>query len=65
MRIRVREAQNNDETYLQVKEKLQQRKVDEKWKGYQLGEDDLLVYKGRLYIPDCVYLKKLVMDGIH
>ena len=65
MRTRVLEAQNDDETYLQVKEKLQQGKVDEKCEGYQLEEDDLIFYKGILYIPNSEYLKKVIMDEIH
>ena len=65
LRTRVLEAQNNDETYLQVEEKLQQGKVHEKCEGYHLGEGDLLVYKVRMYILNCAYLKKLVMDEIH
>ena len=64
MRTRVLEAQNIDETYLQVKEKLQQEKLNEKCEGYRLEEDDLLVYKRKLYISNCVDLKKVVMDKI-
>ena len=44
---------------------MNQRKLDEKYEGYQLGEDDLLIYKGRLFIPNCVDFEKLVMDEIH
>ena len=63
--LRVIKSQNNDGTYLQVKQKLQWEKPNEKCKGYHLGEDDILVYKGRLYILNCADLKKLVMDEIH
>ena len=40
-------------------------KLDKKCEGYQLEEEDLLIYKGKLYIPNCVDLKKVVMDEIH
>ena len=65
MRTRVLEAQNSNETYLQVKEKLQQGKLNEKCEGYQLEEDDILVYKGILYSQNCVDLKKVIMNEIY
>ena len=42
-----------------------QGKLDEKCEGYQHGEDDLVVYKGRFCILNCAYLKKVVMNEIH
>ena len=62
---RICEAQNNDGTYLQVNEKLQQGKVDEKCEGYQLGEDDIIVYKGKFCFPNCTNLKKVILDEIY
>ena len=44
---------------------MKQGKLDKKCEGYQLKEDYLLVFKGKLYIPNCVDLKKVVMDEIH
>ena len=65
LRTRVIESQNNDERYLQVKEKLQQGKLDEICEGYKFREYDVLLYKCRLYIPNCAYLKIVIMDEIH
>ena len=65
MKERVPEATNGDENYLQVKEKLQQGKFDDKCEGYQLEEDTILLYKGRLFILNCVNMKKVIMDEIH
>ena len=43
---------------------MKQGKSDRKCEGYQLEEDNLLVFKGRLYIPNCADLKKVVVDEI-
>ena len=54
-----------DELYEQVKEKLQQRSLEKRYEGYKGGEDGLLTYKGRIYIPNVAYLRRVVMDEIH
>ena len=54
-----------DELYEQVKDKLQQQSLEKRYKGYKLEEDGLLTYKGRIYIPDIAYLRRVVMDEIH
>ena len=51
--------------YEQVKEKLQQQSLEKKYEGYKLEEDGLLTYKGIIYIPNVVDLRRFVMDEIH
>ena len=41
-----------DELYVQVKGKLQQQSLEKRYEGYELEEDVLLTYKGRIYIPN-------------
>ena len=53
-----------DELYEQVKGKLQQQSLEKRYEGYKLEEDGLLTYKGRIYIPDVAYLRRIVMDEI-
>jgi hypothetical protein len=36
-----------------------------KYEGYQMLNDVLITYKGRLYIPNCDDLKKFIMDELH
>jgi hypothetical protein len=36
-----------------------------KYEGYQMLNDDLLTYKGRLYIPNYDDLKRFIMDELH
>ena len=54
-----------DKLYEQVKDKLQQQILEKKYEGYKLEGDGLLTYKGRIYITDVAYLRRVVMDEIH
>ena len=54
-----------DELYEHVKDKLQQQSLKKRYEGYKLEEDGLLTFKGRIYIPNVAYLRRLVMDEIH
>ena len=44
-----------DELYVQVKDKLQQKILEKKYEGYKLEEDGLITYKNIIYIPNCCY----------
>ena len=48
-----------------VKDKLQQKSLEKRYEGYKLEKYGLLTYKGKIYIPDVAYLKRVVMDEIH
>ena len=48
-----------------VKDKLHQQSLEKRYEGYQLEEDGLLTYKGRIYILNVAYLRRVVMDEIH
>ena len=54
-----------DELYEQVKDKLQQQILENKYEEYKLEEDKLLTYKNGIYIPSVAYLRRIVMDEIH
>ena len=54
-----------DEMYVQIKDDLQQQKPEKKYEGYKLEEDELLIYKNIIYIPNVAYLSRIVMDQIH
>ena len=53
-----------DELYEQVKDKLQQQSLENKYEGYKLEEDGLLTYKNSIYIPKIMDLRRIVMDEI-
>ena len=65
LRERILKALAEDEKYLQVTARGQQGKLEKQYEGYQLKEYGLLIYKGRMYIPQDVGLKGLVMDEMH
>ena len=65
LRTRYLEPSRKHDIYLQIKENFQQAKLDKKCEGYNLEEEDILVFKGILYIPNCVDLKKVIKDEIH
>jgi hypothetical protein len=62
---RVRSAQEVDEFFKIVKACLEKEPIGMKYEGYQLLNDGLLTYKGRLYIPNCDDLKRFIMDELH
>jgi hypothetical protein len=49
----------------QVKEGLHQQPMEKKYKGYQIGDDNCLLYNNRLYVPKSLELRHLIMDEFH
>jgi hypothetical protein len=62
---RVKSAQETDAFFKTVKSYLKPEPSGLKYKGYQLLNDGLLTYKGRLYIPNFDDLKRFIMDELH
>ena len=54
-----------DEMYVYIKDKLQQQSLEKRYEGYKLEGDGILTYKNRIYIPNVVDLRRVVMDEIH
>ena len=61
LKDRILGATNLDQHYLQVKESLQQGKLQKKFKDYKMKEDEFLMYKGKVYVPKSKELKNIVM----
>ena len=51
--------------YELVRDKLQHQSLEKRYEGYKLEEDGLLTYKGRIYIPNVPYFRRVAMDEIH
>ena len=51
--------------YVQIKDKLHQQILENKYEGYKLEEDGLLTKKNIIYIPNVANLRRIVMDEIH
>ena len=57
----VREVQGQDEQMVKIKEQVQQgNKVD-----FMISDDDTLLYKGRLCVPNVEVLKRKIMEEAH
>jgi hypothetical protein len=61
---RVKSAQEIDAFFKTVKSYLEQDPMEMKYEGYQLLNDGLLTYKGRLYIPNWDNLRRFIMDEL-
>jgi hypothetical protein len=56
---------NPDHLYLQIKENLQQKNSQQKFKNYELKEDGILLYKGKVYVPNSTELKNILLREMH
>jgi hypothetical protein len=65
VRERVKTAQETDAFFKTVKSYLEQEPTKLKYEGYQLLNDGLLTYKGRLCVANCDDLKRFMMDELH
>jgi hypothetical protein len=61
---RVKSAQETYAFSKTVESYLEQEPTGMKYEGYQLFNDGLLTYKGRLYIPNFDDLKSFIMDEL-
>jgi hypothetical protein len=56
---------NSDQNYLKIKETLQQENFQQKFNYYELKVDGILVYKGKVYVPNSSELKNAVLKEMH
>jgi hypothetical protein len=61
---RVKNAQETDAVFKTIKLYLEQEPIGMRYEGYQMLNDGLLNYKGRLYILNCDDLKRFMMDEL-
>jgi hypothetical protein len=59
------EAAKSDQHYMQTIEKLQHGNSQQKIKDYELREDGILMYKGKVYVPKSQDLKNMVWREMH
>jgi hypothetical protein len=62
---RVKIAQETYAFFKTVTSYLKQQPTGMKYEGYHMLKDDLLTYKGILYIPNCDELKRFIMDELN
>ena len=54
-----------DEMYVHIKDKLEQKSIENRYEGYKLEEYEILTYKNIISIPNVAYLRRFVMDEIY
>ena len=64
LKDRIKEANNIDEFFQQVKEGFQQQRTTHKFEHYKL-EDGILKHKNMVYIHNSENVKKLVLKEMH
>jgi hypothetical protein len=56
---------NSDQHYVKIKETLQQGNFQQKFNYYELKENEILMYKGKMYVSNSSELKKAVLKEMH
>jgi hypothetical protein len=56
---------NSDQQYLKIKETLQQGNFQQKIIFYELKEDGVIMYKGKVYVPNSNEMKNAVLKETH
>jgi len=56
---------NSNQNYLKIKEILQQSNFQQKFNSYELKEDGILMYKGKVYVSNSNELKNAVLKEMH
>ena len=51
--------------YMEIITKLQQGILQQKIEDYKLGNDEILLYKGRIYVPNSQELKNMILREMH
>jgi hypothetical protein len=59
------EATNLEQHYFQIKEALQHGNFQEKFKDFALKEDGVLIYRGKVYMPNSREMKNMVLREMH
>jgi hypothetical protein len=59
------EDANTDLQYRDLVAKLQQGKMPEKVENYKLGDDGIIMYKNRIYVPNVQDLKLVILNEMH
>jgi hypothetical protein len=61
IKYKIIEATNSDQHYLQIKQTLQQGNLQQKFKDFELKEDEIIMHKGKVYVLNSNDLKNMVM----
>jgi hypothetical protein len=62
---RIYEAAKEDLQYMELMKKLQQGKMQQKVKDFKLGNDKVLLYRNRIYVPNSHELRGTILKETH
>jgi hypothetical protein len=65
LKDRIIEASKSDLQYKELVAKLQQGILQQKIDEYKLDNDEILMYRGRIYVPNSQELKNLILREMH
>jgi hypothetical protein len=65
LKPRILEATKSDLQYKKLVEKLKQGNLQQKIEEYNLDNDEILMYKGIIYVPNFQDLKILILEEMH
>jgi hypothetical protein len=65
MKDKIIAAANSDQQYVNIKEKIQQGNFQQKVIFYELKEDGIFVYKGKVYVLNSNELKNVVLKEMY
>jgi hypothetical protein len=61
----IRQVAKSDLQYKELVENLQQGILQQRIEEYKLGNDEFLIYRGRIYVPNSHELKNLILREMH
>jgi hypothetical protein len=65
LKDRIIEATKSDLQYKELVAKLQQGNLQQKIEEYKLDNDEILMYRGRIYVPNSQELKNMILREMH
>jgi hypothetical protein len=65
LKDKILKAAKSDFQYMELMEKLQQGILQQKIEDHKLGNDEILMYKSRIYVPNSQELKNMILREMH
>jgi hypothetical protein len=62
---KILEVANSDQCYMDINKNLQQGKLQQKFEGYELKENVILMYRHKVYVPNDQELKNMLLSEMH
>jgi hypothetical protein len=65
LKDKILEAAKSYLQYIELVAKLQQGILQQKIEDYKLGDDEIIMYRGRIYVPNSQELKNMILKEMH